>query len=278
MRVFALPVDNHQDEARNFQKSPTGPSVAPPRISASLPPASPRTVSHLRRRSIWSIAIFVLLISVIGVRAYRDLSRPEAWAYWKESYFAPSMTSSLIAKVDVDGAGHGRPALAVSGTIGAATASWLRERLDDSHLAAGDVVLLSSPGGNVDQALIMGEMIRTRGLATAIGTVDASGRITRSYCASACVLVYAGGTPRYGVAGSLLGVHRFVASLPGGDPVADAQRITGTILRYMTRMGVSSGVVEAMSATKEVRWLDPAEALTMHLVTDPVGSPETARR
>jgi hypothetical protein len=220
----------------------------------------------------------VLLIFSVGIRAYRDLSRPEAWAYWKESYFSPSMTSSIIPKLDLDGADHARPALAISGTIGAASAGWLRQRLDEAHLTAGDLVLLSSPGGNLDQALIMGEIIRSRGLATAVGTADASGRITRSYCASACVLVYAGGTPRYGIDGSVLGVHRFTTSLPGRDPVADAQRTTGMVLSYMTKMGVTSAVVEAMSATREVRWLSPTEALAMNLVTEPAGKSEAARR
>ncbi len=133
------------------------------------------TAAGKRRRPIWSVVFFILLISGVGIRAYRDLSRPEAWAYWKESYFSPSMTSSLIAKADLDGSGRGRPALAISGTIGAATASWLRERLDEAHLAAGDAVLLSSPGGDLDQAIIMGEIIRSRGLATAVGVADGVG-------------------------------------------------------------------------------------------------------
>jgi hypothetical protein len=222
-----------------------------------------------------SVLFFGILILGVGIRAYRDLSRPEAWAYWKESYFSPSMTSSIVAKADLDGSG--RPALAIHGTIGAASASWLRERLDEARLNTGDLVLLSSPGGNLDQALIMGEVIRARGLATAVGTADASGHITRSYCASACVLVYAGGKPRYGIEGSVLGVHRFTTSQPVRDPVADTQRTTGTVLSYMTSMGVSSTVVEAMSATRDVRWLSQAEALTMNLVTEPIGRPEAAR-
>jgi hypothetical protein len=183
------------------------------------------------------------------------------------------MTSSLIAKVDLDGSARSRRVLAISGTIGAATAGWLRERLDEAHLVAGDAVLLSSPGGNLDQAIIMGEIIRSRGLATAVGVADASGQIKRSFCASACVLVYAGGKPRYGIEGSVLGVHRFVASLPGRDPVAETQRTAGMVLSYLTRMGVSSSVVEAMSETRDVRWLGSREASAMNLVTDPIGRP-----
>jgi hypothetical protein len=224
----------------------------------------------------WSAIFFALLVLGIGIRAYRDLSRPEAWSYWKESYLSPSMSSSVVAGINLGGEVSKPAALAIQGTIGAASASWLRERLDEAHLATGDIVLLSSPGGNLEQALIMGEIIRSRGLATAIGT-DAMGKVTRSFCASACVLVYAGGSPRYGVEGSALGVHRFVNRLPGRDPVADAQRTTGMVLSYMTKMGVSSSVIEAMSATRDVRWLEPAEALKMQLITDPIGSARAAR-
>jgi hypothetical protein len=271
-------LEDREDRGGPFQKSPTGPWVTPPRTATTHPPpAPPRAAARPRRRPIWSIIFFVLLISSVGIRAYRDLSRPEAWAYWKESYLSPSMTSSVIATVNLDGADRAGPALAIQGTIGAASAGWLRQRIDDAHLTAGDLVLLSSPGGNLDQALVMGEIIRSRGLATAVGTADASGRITRSYCASACVLVYAGGTPRYGIEGSVLGVHRFTNSLPGRDPVADAQRTTGMVLSYMTKMGVSSTVVEAMSATREIRWLSPTEALAMNLITKPVGTAEAAR-
>lgn len=260
-----------------FRNSPTGPWVSPPRASTNPPPAPLPARAGKRRRPIWSAIFFAVLTLSIGIRAYRDLSRPQAWVYWKESYFAPTMTSSVAAKIDLGDRGRGRAALAVHGTIGEASASWLRARLDEAHLAAGDIVLLSSPGGNLGQALIMGEIIRSRGLATAVGTTDASGRVARSYCASACVLVYAGGSPRYGVDGSALGVHRFVTPSPGRDPVADAQRTTGTVLSYMTKMGVSSSVIEAMSATRDIRWLDASEALQMHLITDPIANAQGTR-
>jgi hypothetical protein len=35
-------------------------------------------------------------------------------------------------------------------------------------------------------------------------------------------------------------------------------------------MGVSSSVVEAMSATRDIRWLGAQEARAMNLVTDPI--------
>jgi hypothetical protein len=71
----------------------------------------------------------------------------------------------------------------------------------------------------------------------------------------------------------MLGVHRFATTTPGDDPVADAQRIAGMLLGYMTRMGVSSSVVEAMSQTRDIRWIGVKEAAAMNLVTDPLDRP-----
>lgn len=128
----------------------------------------------------------------------------------------------------------------------------------------------SSPGGDVDQAIIIGEAIRSRGLKTAVATFDSEGRMRPSYCASACVLAYAGGTVRIGVPGSALGVHRFTTEGIGRDPVADTQRVSGLILGYMTRMGVASSVMEMMSATDDIRWLTPQQAVATKLVTVPL--------
>jgi hypothetical protein len=219
-----------------------------------------------------SVLIFVLLASGVGIRAYQDMSRPEAWDYWKDQYFSPSLTASLIPNVDIDGSGQSHRALAIHGTIGAAGASWLRAEIDDNHLAPGDVILLSSGGGEINQAMLMGEIIRAHGLVTAVGTAEASGKVQPSYCASACPLVFAGGKIRYGVQRSLLGVHRFITPSPVSDPVAETQRATGMIVGYMTKMGVSSAVVEQMSQTSEVRWLDPNDAQAMNLITNPLGA------
>ncbi len=213
--------DDHDERAR-MRRPAAGPWGSPaPELPDSPAPQVGQAISNNRVR-FSSIAFFVLMVLLIGARAYNDLSRPEAWAYWKDLYFSPGMASSRIANADPDGSGRRRPGLAISGTIGAATASWFRDRLDEAHLVAGDAILLSSPGE-----------------------------------------------------GSMLGVHRFVTSAPGHDPdpVAETQRTAGMVLSYMTKMGVSSAVVEAMSQTKEVRWLGAKEASAMNLITDPIGAP-----
>jgi hypothetical protein len=45
------------------------------------------------------------------------------------------------------------------------------------------------------------------------------------------------------------------------------------VLNYVTKMGVASSIVEAMSETREVRWLGTREASAMNLITDPLRAP-----
>lgn len=218
------------------------------------------------RRSLWSALFVVLLVATYGVSAYQDLSSPAAWAYWKDLYFSPQMTAQAVRL-------GGRNAIAVRGQIGAAAASWFRDRLDEAKLSAGDVVFLSSPGGRLDQGLIMGEIIRSRGLTTVVAKVDGEGRPQPSYCASACVFAFAGGKVREAFPGSALGVHQFSSEMskggdPGRDIVAETQRTTGMILEYMTRMGVAPSIMEQMSASKDIRWLDARQAFDLKLVTN----------
>ena len=145
---------NSQGGENDFRRSPTGPSVVAPRIPLHQPPPPPAQAPR-RRPNFWSLAIFVLLVSGVAIRAYQDLSQPDAWDYWKDQYISPSLTFSVIANADLDGAGRGRRALFVSGTIGPAAAKSFRDRLDEAQLVPGDLILLSSPGGNLSQATIM---------------------------------------------------------------------------------------------------------------------------
>lgn len=249
---------------------PTGPQRRPwdaAPDTRALPEPQKQPPSRLRTRLPWTTLAFVVLMTALAAgRATTELPWPQAIAYWKDLWVSPGL-SAVRTQAMLDG--KPRPALAVSGSIGAAAASWLRSELDAARLAPGDVVVLSSPGGDVDQAIIMGEIIRARQLVTAVGTVDATGRIQPAYCASACVLVFAGGSTRVLVAGARLGVHRFTSSGPADNAVANTQRTTGRILGYLARMGVDRSLVELMSASSDIHWLSAGEAAATKLVTDP---------
>jgi hypothetical protein len=249
---------------------PWGKALAAPQPETmNSPPPGTAGRRWLSRNSLVSILFAILILGLWGGRAYQDLSSPSAWAYWKDLYFSPSLTSSVMR---IDMKGRSVRALAIKGEIGAAAASWFRDRLDEAKLVAGDIVLLSSPGGRLDQSLIMGDVIRSRGLTTMVGAVDGEGRVRSSYCASACVFVYAGGKMREAFPGSALGVHQFTTEVPKGadagrDVVADTQKTTGMILEYTTRMGVSPSILQVMSATRDIRWLKEKEIFDLNLAT-----------
>ena len=235
-------------QRRPFRSSPTGPRVAPPRQPAVAAAGAAAPLIG-RRRPLWSVAIFILLLSGIGIRAYRDLSRPRSLGLLERPLSLaehdrvagrqdrcrrrrpspadprdPGQDRRRLCKLVPRQTGHGR----------ARGRRYRRDGLTGRRCGAGD------------------DHGRTRSVArivTAVAAVDGSGGLGPSYCASACVFVFAGGTNRYGVEGSELGVHQFVSPDPGRDPVAKTQRTTGMVLSYMTRMGVSSAVVEAMTAT-----------------------------
>ena len=223
-----------------------------------------------RRMSLTTLAYFTVSFLAVGAYAVRDLSQPEAWTYWKDLYFQSTLSSSVVPAAYPDSAGRMHPALAIKGEIGPAAAVWFRDRLRDAKFGPGDAVFLSSPGGNLDQALIIGAVIRAHGLVTGVGIVGADGRLKPSYCASACVMAYAGGTVRLGFPGSRLGVHRFTTSRSSDDSVADTQRTMGIVLGYMSRMGVAPSIVEAMSETRDIRWLGDASAVAANLITTPM--------
>ena len=256
--------------SRASADGPARPWGSPPADPGSDKPTSQLPRRRFGRNSLMSVLFAVLILALWGGRAYQDLSSPSVWAYWKDLYFSPSLTSSVV---QIGMNGREVPALAIKGEIGAAAASWFREKLDEAKLVPGDVVLMSSPGGRLDQALIMGEVIRSRGLTTMVGTADSKGSVRASYCASACVLAYAGGKSREVFPGSLLGVHQFTREIPKDgesrrDLVADTQKTTGMILEYMTRMGVSPSILQAMSATRDIRWLKQDEVFDLKLATD----------
>ena len=229
-------------------------------------PAEPDYSGRARgaRFGLVTLAVAAML-AVAGVRIYREFSTPQAWAYWVDYYQAESLT---FAPARMQDGATARMVLAIKGRIGPAASHHFETQVARLALSAGDLVLLSSPGGDLDQARLMGAEIRTRGLLTAVGELDPQGRLKPSYCASACVAAFAGGVERIDLQGSQLGVHRFSFPVSGvADPVAEAQRATGQFLGYMIDMGVSPKVVELMTTSADIQWIPPEDALALRLVT-----------
>src|SRR3979490_380399 len=87
----------------------TGPG-GPPAPEPPGQPPRPGPATGNSRTHFFSAAFFVLMVLVVGARAYQDLSQPEAWAYWKDLYLSSGMTSSLMADAGLDSSGRRRAA------------------------------------------------------------------------------------------------------------------------------------------------------------------------
>ena len=154
-------------------------------------------------------------------------------------------------------------------------------------------ILIHSPGGSVADAGAMGELIRAKGLAVAVartlitncpeaspkcpdgpGTAITGGAI----CASACVLVLAGGVERLAAPSARIGVHQIttvvsetegLAHLKSTRKIYEQQGVDAAVEAYLAAMGVGEPVMALMRKTwaASIRWLSLPELKDSHLAT-----------
>lgn len=120
----------------------------------------------------------------------------------------------------------------------------------------GGGVLLKSDGGSLAAGLRIGELIRDKGLETAVA-FDAR-------CASACALAWLGGTKRYMSTSSRIGFHAAYTlnDLGTADESGLGNALVGA---YMTTLGLpKSAVIFAASARpNQMNWLTADHALKL---------------
>ena len=111
-------------------------------------------------------------------------------------------------------------------------------RFDLQHDEQAEVLVLLSPGGAVQEALIMGEYIRARSIETLVPG--------GAYCALACPLLLAAGERRRVARDAWIGLHQpSFAKAAGLSPdvaVAEVQRLNYQILTRLDRWGVDPRV------------------------------------
>jgi hypothetical protein len=183
--------------------------------------------------------------------------------------------------------------IAVEGQIDANAASRFRkflQRVKDRNLP----IYFASPGGNVDQAIAMGGMLRERGAVARVGRTVVSecgfeaqdsaqclkvkqsgnevhaGLWTRgAICVSACPYLILGAPTREIAADAVVGVHsaRVVVAFTGGTPTREMrvaatergrERIDRSLSSYLKRMG---GETALLDLARTVRFED------MHVLT-----------
>ena len=182
--------------------------------------------------------------------------------------------------------------LSAEGRIGPGAATDLAEaleRLNGRRLP----ILIHSPGGSVADAVAMGELIRAKGLAVAVARTlitncperapkcpSGPGRAITggAMCASACVLVLAGGVERLVGPAALVGVHQIttvvretegLAHLTSTRKVYEQLDADAAVSAYLAAMGVGDPVMALMRKTPaaSVRWLSLADLKVSHLAT-----------
>jgi hypothetical protein len=182
--------------------------------------------------------------------------------------------------------------LSAEGRIGQGAAADLAaalERLNGRRLP----ILIHSPGGSVQDAIAMGELIRAKGLAVAVARTlitncperaprcpTGPGRAITggAMCASACVFVLAGGVQRLVGPASLIGVHQMTTVVKETEGLAhltstrkfyEQRGVDAEVNAYLTAMGVGDPVMALMRKTPaaSVRWLGLADLEASHLAT-----------
>jgi hypothetical protein len=154
--------------------------------------------------------------------------------------------------------------LKAEGTIDPGASSRLAEELT----ARGEyvkIVSLNSPGGALDDAMKMAQLIRERSLDTEVGD--------GALCASSCPLVLAGGAHRAVAGKAAVGVHQFYAATEttaGPEQVmADAQATTARISRHLTAMDVDPALwLHALDTPpRSLYYFTPDELLRYKLIS-----------
>ncbi len=222
--------------------------------------------------------LFVLLLIFGSIPAW---SRPPAEPKAPMTFY--------VVKGAPDACGHGCDRwIAVEGQIDGGAAARFRkflQKVRDRSLP----IYFSSPGGNVEQALAMGAMLRERAAVARVGRtvvsecgfepqdgaactrLKQSGRELHAdlwtrgaACASACPYLILGAPTREIAPDAVLGVHSAKVTLrftgPNGIVPTDQQRATAMqhamargdtmISAYITRMGADPGLLRVAHATR----------------------------
>lgn len=157
------------------------------------------------------------------------------------------------------------------------------------------ILVIESPGGFTAGGLALGYALRKLKMSVIVGrwtgdTLTGQSGLTSGTCASACVFALAGGTSRYFVSGSRVGVHRAHTGTAVLDPIT-RQPVNATVdhesghaffRQFFRSMGVDNGVVEKLAATRSesMYWFSPAEMSRFRLARDSSrrGASERKRR
>ena len=179
----------------------------------------------------------------------------------------PDTVESRLANQVLEG---GRVAIYATGEIDAAAAVRFRQFVRDRGIEWAKVNF-NSPGGSLIGGLQLGEAIRELGFDTDVHLPGYELDGPKAICASACAYSFAGGVNRFvDDRSGRLGIHQFYIGGDNTGDVGDTQMISGLIVSYLSRMGVST-IAFSVAVTangQDMVWLDSAEAVSLGLANN----------
>jgi hypothetical protein len=159
---------------------------------------------------------------------------------------------------------------------------FLEDAFKDSRVAR--VMIIDSPGGFTSGGLYLGHAARKLKITMIVGRwsgepITQESGLGPGTCASACTFALTGGSERYFVSGSRIGVHRQHLGAQVLDPTT-RQPINGTIdheagyayfHKFFKEMGVDSpGIVSKIAATpsEKMYWFSTTELSRLRIARD----------
>lgn len=141
-------------------------------------------------------------------------------------------------------------------------------------------IYINSTGGDLEEGIKLGCVIRAYGLETSIGTyVLEPGDpdepiVSRKHkvgsCLSAATMMFAGGRLRHFPQGSKFGVHRFAFENPVSSSLEKSQELSAGMASFLADMGVSLSFLQVSASTpsEELHFLEHEELRKHRMVTD----------
>lgn len=155
------------------------------------------------------------------------------------------------------------------GPIVKGDADRLLKLIETAGVPPRTTVYINSSGGDAEEGIKLGCVIRVYQLETSIGTYALEpkdgdeaiiARTLRSgKCLSAATLMFAGGRLRHFPDGATFGVHRFAYKKPLPENVEKSQELSAGIAKFLDQMGVSLGFLSLSAGVESDKLLELSE-------------------
>lgn len=167
----------------------------------------------------------------------------------------------------------------VFGSIIKGDADRLLRLINNAGVPPYTTVYINSAGGDVEEGIKLGCVIRAFDMDTSIGMYTLSSKcdddpiayriFNAGRCFSAATLMYAGGRLRHYPEGTKFGVHRFAYRNPLLEDIERSQELSAGIAKFLEKMGVSLEFLNlsASTASNQLHELNEKQLRKFRMVT-----------